>query len=160
MTMLKIYLWGPKQRLIVPKMAETDAGFFVEIEPLSIYECHDVFHWKKHIYDSLKKGMALVETPDSAQEPGSMILEKLELNSWGEFERQATLFTIHQGARYTTIYMTGPGEDGMWSHAAMTERKFHSRAPLEVIVDAIVADIIKHPKASKPLPLLITSSGS
>jgi hypothetical protein len=122
MTMLKIYLWAPKQRLIVPKMAETDSGFFVEVEPLAVYECHDIFHWKKHILDSLKKGMVKVETPDSALEPGSMILEKLELNSWGEFERQSTLFTIHQGARYTTIYATGFGEDGMWSHAAMTER--------------------------------------
>src|ERR1700733_14810220 len=160
MTMLKIYLWAPKQRLIVPKMAETDSGFFVEIEPLSVYECHDIFHWKKHIYDSLHKGMARVETPDSAQEPGSMILEKLELNSWGEFERHATLFTIHQGTRYTSIYATGAGEDGMWSHAAMTERKFHSKAPLETIVDAIAGDIIRHPKASKPLPLLITTKGS
>jgi hypothetical protein len=158
--MLKIYLWAPKQRLIVPKIAETDTGFFVEVEPLSVYEVHDIFHWKKHIVDSLRKGMSLVETPDSAQEPGSMILEKLELNSWGEFERQATLFTIHLGARYASIYATGAGEDGMWSHAAMTERKFHSKAPLETIVDALAADIIKHPKASKPLPLLITSSGN
>ena len=160
MTMIKVYLWGPKQRLIVPKMAETDAGFFVDVEPLSIFECHDIFHWKKHIREALVKGMALVETPDSAQEPGSAILEKLELNSWGEFEKHSTLFTIHQGARYTTIYATGAGDDGMWSHAKMTERKFHSRAPLEVIVDAIANDILKHPHASKPLPLLITSSGS
>jgi hypothetical protein len=160
MSMIKIYLWGPKQRLIVPKMAETDSGFFVEVEPLSVFECHDIFHWKKHIYDTLNKPMTVVETPDSAQEPGSMILEKLELNSWGEFERQATLFTIHLGARYSTIYATGTGEDGMWSHTLMTERKFHSRAPLQNIVDAIALDIMKHPKASKPVPLLITSSGN
>ena len=160
MSMIKVYLWAAKQRLIIPRMAETDSGFFVEVDPLHIYEVHDVDHWKKYILETLQNGMENVETPDAGQEPGSLILEKLELNSWGEFERQATLFTIHVGSRYITLYATGAGEDGMWSHAAMTERKFHSRTPLDMVVDALVKDIIRHPKASKPLPLLLTSSGN
>ncbi|MBU6454207.1 MAG: hypothetical protein KGS72_20680 [Cyanobacteria bacterium REEB67] len=159
MTMIKVYLWGPKQRLIVPTMAETESGFFVETDPLFVYECHDIFHWKNHLIKSLDKGMKKIDTPDNALEPGSAILEKLELNSWAEFEKQATLFTIHRGPRYISIYATGPGDDGMWSHAAMSERKFHTRAPVAIVVEALVQDIIKHPKASKPQPLLLTSSG-
>jgi len=57
-------------------------------------------------------------------------VEALHLNSWAAFEKQSVLFTIHKGARYIKIYATGFGEDGMWSNAAMTERQFHSRAPL------------------------------
>lgn len=56
---------------------------------------------------------------------------------------------MHKGARYITIYATGTGDDGMWSAAHMSERKFHSRAPLEVIVDAIAKEIICHPQAHK-----------
>src|ERR1700761_8869378 len=103
MTMVKVYLWAPKQRLIIPTIAETDSGFFVEADPLAVFEAGDVFHWKKHLTKMLASNMPRIETPDSNQEPGSAILEKLDLSSWGEFGGQATLFTIHLGNRYTKM---------------------------------------------------------
>ena len=159
MTMVKVYLWAPKQRLLLPTVAETDSGFFVECEPLASFEAGDVFHWKKYLTKMLSANMPLIETPDSQQEPGSAILEKLDLSSWSEFEKHSTLFTIHLGNRYTTIYATGAGDDGMWSHAKMTERKFHPRTPVHNIVEAVANDILRHPQASKPQPLMLTSRG-
>lgn len=155
MNMIKVYLYGPvgaNKCVLLPTVAETEAGVFVEGEPLLIYDLHQVDQWKSQIYKALNREMAVVATPDGDLEPGSQILEALHLNSWAAFEKQSVLFTIHKGARYIKIYATGFGDDGMWSNAAMSERQFHSRAPLEIVVDAIAKEIISHPQGHKAEP--------
>lgn len=97
MSMIKIYLYGPKKKVLVPTVAETEAGFFVEIEPLNIYEHHDVDGWTRGIARAMARGSQTVPTPDGDIEPGSQILDALHLNSWGEFEKEAVLFTVHRG---------------------------------------------------------------
>lgn len=155
MNMIKIYLFDGK-KVILPTMAETEAGFFVETGPIRVYDTVNVDKWKNHIYELLHQAMRVIPTPDEEQGPGSLILEKLQLDSWSAFEREATLFTVHKGARYISIYSTGKGEDGMWSHALSSERKFHSKAPLERVVEAIVQDVICHPETiKKPATLLL-----
>lgn len=156
MNMIKLYLWGPGKKVILPTMAETDGGVFVETSPLRVFDMAEVDKWKARVYHEMTQSMPLLPPQEENLEPGSLILEKLQLNSWAEFEKAATLFTIYKGARYISIYATGKGEDEMWSHALSTERKFHSKAPLEVVVDAIVQDIICHPQTvEKPVTLLL-----
>jgi hypothetical protein len=155
MSMIKIYLYGPKKKVLVPTVAETEAGFFVEIEPLNIYEHHDVDGWTRGIARAMARGSKTVPTPDGEMEPGSQILDALHLNSWSEFEKEAVLFTVHRGARYISIYATGFGEDGMWSAAAMSERKFHSRAPIEAVLEALCHDLLCHPHMTREKPTLL-----
>lgn len=156
MTMIKVYLWSPGKKVILPTMAETEAGFFVETAPLKVFDTAQVEKWKKHLREMLSRSMQVIPTPGEDQGPGSLILEKLQLDSWSEFEKTAILFTVHKGARYISIYTTGKGEDGMWSHAHSSERKFYSRTPIDMVVDAIVQDIICHPETiDRPKTLLI-----
>ncbi len=165
MNMIKIYLYGPTKKVLLPTMAETEAGVFVEGEPLHIYDHLQVDLWKGEIFKALNREILTVKTPEGQLEPGSQLLEALHLNSWASFEKESVLFTVHKGARYITIYTTGFGDDGMWSAAQMSERKFHSRAPLEVIVDAIAKEIICHPQAHRgskvaAAPLMIGMSSN
>ena len=153
--MIKIYLYGPKKKVLVPTVAETEAGFFVEVDPLNIYEHHDVDGWTKGVAKAMRSGPVSVPTPDGAIEPGSQILDALHLNSWGEFEKEAVLFTVHRGARYISIYATGFGDDGMWSAAAMSERKFHSRAPIDTVIEALCHDLLCHPQMTREKPTLL-----
>ena len=150
--MIKIYLYQKSQKVLIPTIAQTSQGFFIKIDPLQIYAVSQVETWQRLVAKRFMHSPAVVETPDEAQEPGSAILEALELNSWSEFEKEATLFTLHQGARYTTIYATGHGDDGMWSAQKMTERKFASKAPLDIVLEALIKDIITHPGAIKEPP--------
>lgn len=155
MSMIKVYLYGPKKKVLLPTVAETEAGFYVEIQPLKIYEHHDVDGWRKGVAEALLAPTKIVPTPDGEMEPGSHILDALHLNSWTEFEKEAVLFTVHMGARYISVYATGFGDDGMWSAAAMTERKFHSRAPIEAILEALCHDLLCHPQMLKEKPTLL-----
>lgn len=158
MTMIKIYLYTPGKKVLLPTVGETEDGIFIECAPLRVFHTAEVDKWKAKVYELLSQPMPILQSQEGAQEPGSIILDKLQLDSWGEFEKHATLFTIHKGARYISIYATGKGEDGMWSQALSTERKFHSRAPLEVIVEAFAQDIICHPETIEKPPTLLLGS--
>lgn len=155
MSMIKIYLYGPKKKVLLPTVAETEAGFFVEVQPLNIYEHHDVEGWTQALARALRATPEAVPTPEGEMEPGSHILDALHLNSWAEFEKESVLFTVHRGARYITIYATGFGEDGMWSAAAMSERKFHSKAPIEAVLKALCHDLLCHPQMTREKPTLL-----
>lgn len=159
--MIKIYLYGPGKKVLLPTVGETEDGIFIECAPLRVFHTLEVDTWKSKVFELLSRPLPTLKSQEGAQEPGSIILDKLQLNSWSEFEKNATLFTIHKGARYISIYATGKGPDGMWSQALTTERKFHSRAPLEVVVEAFAQDIICHPETiDKPATLLLGSSSN
>ena len=80
MNMIKIYLYGPTKKVLLPTVAETEAGVFVEGEPLQIFDHRDVDGWKPEIFKSLNREMPVVATPQGDLEPGSQLLESLHLN--------------------------------------------------------------------------------
>ncbi len=154
MSMLRIYLYAVGQKIIIPQLAETEEGFFVEIEPITIFDVRDVNKWKALMYTYLSEGNKLIPTPEQAGSPGSAILEHLGLKKWDDFERKSVLYTIHAGPRFIAVYATGRNEQGRWT-TGTKERKFFPQAPLEVVVDEVSSDIIKEPEAvEKPMLLL------
>ncbi len=62
MNMIKIYLFDGK-KVILPTMAETEAGFFVETGPIRVYDTANVDKWKNHIYEMLHQAMRVIPTP-------------------------------------------------------------------------------------------------
>jgi hypothetical protein len=156
MSIAKVYLYHTQQKVLVPSLGETTSGVFVEIAPLYAFSIHDLPGWQKQIRDTLF-GDHTTSITEQTEEPGSLILEELGLNSWSEFEKQATLFTVHQGISYTTIYTTNHGADGMWSLQEMKERKFARKANLEYILEALEKEILCHPSPIKEkTPLLLS----
>lgn len=151
--MVRIYLYGVGQQIIIPELAETDEGFFVETDPVKIFSVQDIPAWKSVIYRVLSQGNPIIPTPEKTSSPGSPILEALNLKRWDDFERQAVLYTVHAGPRFISVYATGKNEDKRWT-TGTKERKFASQAPLELVVDEVVMDIIKEPEAV-PKPMLL-----
>lgn len=156
MSIAKVYLYHALQKVLVPSLGETAQGVFVEVAPLQVFSLHDLAGWRKAISDTLC-GINTEEVTEQTEEPGSLILEELGLNSWSEFEKKATLFTVHQGTCYTTIYTTSHGADGMWSLQDMKERKFARKAHLDYILEALEKEILCHPSPIKEkAPLLLS----
>ncbi len=154
MSMVRIYLYGVGQQIIIPELAQTDEGFFVETAPVQIFSVQDISTWKAVVYNVLSQGNKIIPTPEQTSDPGSPILEALRLKRWDDFERQAVLYTVHAGPRFISVYSTGRNEDRRWTTGA-AERKFASQAPLELVVEEVVMDIIKEPEAvAKPMLLL------
>jgi hypothetical protein len=154
MSMLRVYLYSVGQKVIIPRMVETQDGIFVETHPVQVFDLPDLKAWKKHVYSCLSRGNALVKTPEESTTPGSSILERLNLRRWADFEKNSVMYTIHR-AGLIQIYVTGKNKEGMWT-TGDRQRTFDGRAPLELVIDEMAADLMREPEAvPKPSTLLL-----
>jgi hypothetical protein len=148
MSLIRFYV--RHEKLILPTVAETEAGFYVDMEPIDVFDVTDIEKWKSELYLRLVRGNPLVPTPERSDDPGSAILERLNITKWSTFETSAIMYTIHVGGRYISVYRTGKGSDGMWTQENTDFRQFASRAPLSSITNSVALDVIKQPEANRP----------
>jgi hypothetical protein len=144
MSMLRVYVYSVGQKVIIPRMVETQDGIYVETHPVQVFDVSDVTAWKKHIYKSLVRGNEIVETPQETT-PGSSILERLNVRKWADFEKYSVMYTIHKGGMIQ-IYVTGKNKEGMWTTGGR-QRTFDGRAPLELVVNEMANDLMREPEA-------------
>lgn len=144
MSMLRVYIYSVGQKVIIPRMVETQDGIFVETHPVQVFDVSDITTWKKHIYKSLVQGNSVVETPEETT-PGSSILERLNLRKWADFEKYSVMYSIHTGG-LIQIYVTGKNKDGMWTTNGK-QRTFDGRAPLEMVIEEMATDLTREPEA-------------
>ena len=148
MTMIRAYLFNHK--VIVPNVVQTVDGFFTDEGPIEVFEIARETEWCQSLSRRLHHGNDLVNTPDGSEEPGSAILERLDIVKWSTFELQAIMFTLHMGARYVSLYKTGRGVDGMWSGSATEKRQFDPRVPQHLALAALTEEIIKQDRVRAP----------
>jgi hypothetical protein len=143
MTLIRLYVHHEK--IVLPTVAQTEAGFYVDVEPIQVFSVKEHAAWKNAVYKALAKGNSFIPTPDGSDDPGSAILEKLNISKWSTFETSSIMYTVHKGGGDILIYRTGKTSDGMWT-TETNQRHFASRAPLGAIVDALCEDILQQPK--------------
>lgn len=66
MSLIRLYV--RHERLILPTVAETEAGFYVDMEPIDVFEIHEVEKWRQEIYMRLVNGNPLVPTPERSED--------------------------------------------------------------------------------------------
>ncbi len=156
MGLFRFYLHQGK--VITPSVCETEAGFFVDQGPLTVTSMKDPGKVHQAIVKAFIKGNTRIPTPDGSEAAGSIILERLVIDSWSKFEKDAILYTVHLGGRYTTFHVTGRADDGMWTMDENTTRKFDSKATYDTLAEAILEDIrrqlLPKPEIVKPMLLL------
>lgn len=145
-------------KLITPSVCETEAGFLVDQGPLTVTSVKDSSKVRQAIIKAFIKGNLQIPTPDGTEAAGSIILERLVIDSWSKFEKDAVLYTVHTGGRYTTLHVTGRGDDGMWTMDENSTRKFDRRASYDTLADVIIEDIrrqqLPKPESVKPMLML------
>lgn len=127
MSMVRVYLYGVDRKVLIPKMAQTEDGMLVETAPVEMFDVTDVDTWKAHVYKQLVEGLEYIKGKDQTTNPGSAILEKLNLSKWSDFERFSVMYIIHRGPKFISVYSTGRADDGMWTQGK-SHRTFHPRA--------------------------------
>ena len=148
MTLIRAYIFN--QKLILPTVAQTEDGFFVDIAPIQVFGMKELELWQPAISKALVSGNDVIPTPDAEGEPGSAILDALDIKKWSTFETQAIMYTLHDGGGYVMLHRTGKGANGMWDNSTMEQRKFDSRTPRHLVVEALIADIKKQPEFKPP----------
>jgi len=145
MSLVRFYLY--REKVIVPTVELTEAGFYIDSKPLSVVSIRDRVQIQKLLVKALSTPNTVVPTPDADVEAGSLLLEKLNLTKWSSFEKQAVMYTIYRGGGFITVYATGRGADFMWSNEASHKRLFHPTLSAGMIAERIMEDMVKRPEA-------------
>jgi hypothetical protein len=148
MTLIRVYICN--QKLIIPRVVQTEDGFFADVGPVEVLSTAKFDDWKSALISAVVRGNETVPTPDGSEQPGSAILEHLHIMKWSTFERQAIMYTLHFGGRYISLYRTGKGVDGMWINSQTEQRRFDPRAPLNTVLDLLLSDMAKQPECRPP----------
>jgi hypothetical protein len=158
MTFLHFYVRNRK--VIIPTVAQTDEGFFIDVAPVEMISVGKTTQLREVLVKAMELGNPQVQTPE-AEGPGSVILEAVGIKRWEAFEKQSALYTIFSTKGNTTVYVTGRGEDGMWTQDKSNETVFPDGATSNDVIDWIIKDIARRPEANEPearLPMLLPST--
>ena len=78
----------------VPTVAETEAGVFLDIEPVELAPVTDTEAVRRAVKYAFDRGNPKIPTPIRATFPKPVVLKYGKLKSWSAFERGCTNWTI------------------------------------------------------------------
>ena len=83
-----------KGMVFIPTVATTDAGFFMDIDPVSLVESESKQRVIEEIKATVAKGNPLVATPARASFPKPVVVKYANVKSWAAFEKNAFCWKI------------------------------------------------------------------
>lgn len=78
----------------IPTVVRTDAGFFLEVDPVAVISATDADALQKAINQAIGRGNPKVPTPTRANFPKPVILKYAKVKSWSAFERNCLSWSI------------------------------------------------------------------
>src|SRR6185295_844735 len=90
------HLYLRKGTVYVPTVAQTEAGFYLDIEPVRVVPISDFNKVRGAILDAIDEGNPTVFTPPVDNFPKEVVLKYATVKSWAAFERDAFVWTIDQ----------------------------------------------------------------
>lgn len=152
MSLFHFYLRNRK--VIIPTVALTEAGFYMDVGPVTVVDTAAVDKLKAVLMDALEGENPGIPTPEKAAKPGSVVLDAVGIKRWEAFERQSILYTVHITTKSVWLYVTGRGANGMWVKASENERAFPLSTPVPDLVTALIDDMTKQPEMTRAEPAL------
>ena len=77
-----------------PTVAQTEAGFFLDIEPISMISATDRIAIEDAIKNVIAKGNPPAPAPDPFTKQKAAILKYTKVKTWKAFEKSALMFSI------------------------------------------------------------------
>jgi hypothetical protein len=87
-------LYLRKGTAYVPTVAQTEAGFFLDTEPVEVVSAGDVEALRRAIKQAIGRGNPRVSTPTRAAFPAPVVLKYAKVKSWSTFEKGCSNWTI------------------------------------------------------------------
>lgn len=80
----------------VPTVAQTEAGFFLDVDPVAVVPVTDTEALQNALKLSIDRGNPRVPTPTRAAFPKPVVLKYAKVKSWAAFEKGCSNWTIVQ----------------------------------------------------------------
>jgi hypothetical protein len=117
---------------LVPNVARTEAGYFLDVEPVRVAKVDDLQSLASAIEQAMAAGNPRVATPTRAAFPKPVVLEPAGMKTWKALERTGAAFTIFRGEDELEIAETGRNEDGEWVEASSNQKLTASSSAFEM----------------------------
>ncbi len=99
-------VYSRKGLVYVPTVARTEAGYYMDIDPVEVVPAKDTPSLERAIKKAISNGNPIVPTPSRAAFPEPVVLKYAGMKSWRAFENGASNWTIVQK---DGIYEIKPG---------------------------------------------------
>jgi len=108
------HVYVRKGTAFVPNVAQTTAGYFMDVEPVRTSKLDDVPSLAIIIEQAMASGNPQVPTPSRAEFPKPVILKPAGVKNWNAFVEKGACFTIFRSEAEVEICETGRNDDGEW----------------------------------------------
>lgn len=85
-----------KGKAYVPTVAQTEAGFFLDIDPVTVLPADDREALVRSIADVIAAGNPVVPAPARGAYPTPAVLQAAGVKTWSTFEKSARCFTVYR----------------------------------------------------------------
>ncbi len=122
MRYLSVYLYCPKKVLVVPEMVQTQAGFYMESDPVHIASLDEIGSLRNVFENWLERSMKIIPTP--AREQFTSVVDipsvrAVKAKSYTDFVRHVLLWHIEQfddGGFQIQRWISPPRENSFVPH--------------------------------------------
>lgn len=143
MSIWKLYRYG--DQVLIPKMFINEDGAFVEAQPLESIAISERERLRQVLEAHFSVAPVKEDLPQSDSEEDSstpMVLHKLGLKKWQDFEKKALMYTVHRNGEQMAVYVTGRGTDGMWSVSGSEQLEYSLQDGMTAVCEKIAQEII------------------
>jgi hypothetical protein len=90
------HLYLRKKTVYVPTVAQTEAGYFMDIDPVEVIPVTESEVIQRAIMAVINKGNPIVATPTRANFPTPVVLKYANVKTWSAFEKGTLSWTIER----------------------------------------------------------------
>jgi hypothetical protein len=102
-------------QFILPVVAKTEAGFFLDVEPVRGVLLDDTAGLEKALGDVIGQGNPVRPTPCRASFPKPVVLPLAKVKTWATFEKKSVCWTVTREHERYVVAVTGRAPDGGWT---------------------------------------------
>jgi hypothetical protein len=117
------HVYVRKGTAFVPNVAQTEAGFFLDVEPVRVTKLDDLQSLALAIEQAMVAGNPRVPTPTRAAFPKPVILKPAGTKNWNTFVERGACFTIFRCDAELELHETARNDDGEWVDASSLSQK-------------------------------------
>jgi len=88
------HIYLRRGQVFVPTVSRTDAGFFLDVNPVAVHKSDDFEGIANAIVASISRGNPVTVAPNRGSFPAPVILEHAKVKSWSTFEKSATCWKV------------------------------------------------------------------
>jgi hypothetical protein len=135
--MITCSIYLRKKQAIVPTPAITEAGFFIEMEPVAVADAADTAAVVHAIVSALERGNPRIKTPARDAFPPPVVLPYAGVKSWKTFEKGAQTWGIDVEAKHIVIRPQRTHAEGGWVDDEDRLEYFAPDTPFEKIAQRV-----------------------